>query len=191
MLIESSFAKGSARAQLVVSSPSNPRGEALFVEAISGARRTIWITNPFVVPTERISVALVSAAREGVDVRMLVPGRYHRFEWVRDAMRGFYSRYLVAGVRIFEYEAAMLHAKTITVDRQWASVGSFNLDPRSFSCNDEAAVAACDESFSQAVADAFLADCENAREVKVSQWRNRGIAPRCRELAATLLRRHL
>jgi cardiolipin synthase len=156
-----------------------------------GARTSVLITNPFVVPSENISVALIKAARKGVDVRLLVPGRYHRFELVRDAMRGFYDRYLRGGVRLFEYESAMLHAKTIAVDEQWASVGSFNLDPRSFVYNDEVAIAACDAEFARAVASAFVADCSYARELTLKNWRERGVLQRCREGAIRLLRPYL
>jgi len=106
-------------------------------------------------------------------------------------MRGFYDAFLSAGVRLFEYEAAMLHVKTIVVDGRWASVGSFNLDPRSFTSNDEAAIAACDCQFAEAVAAAFTKDCESAQEVLLARWRERGFVPRFREVAVKLLRSYL
>jgi cardiolipin synthase len=179
------------KARLILSTPARPRGESLFLSAISEARSSVSITNPFVVPSVKISEAVVNAARNGVDVRLLVPGRFHRFAWVRDAMRGFYAQFLGAGVRVFEYEAAMLHAKTIAVDERWASVGSFNLDARSFVFNDEVAVAACDSEFARAVATAFAADCEDAREVTLQRWRQRGLRPRFREAGVRLLRNYL
>lgn len=191
LTVSTAAVAGRARARTVLSTPAQPRGESLFISAIRGARRSVLITNPFVVPSAKISVALTQAARNGVDVRLLVPGRYHRFAWVRDAMRGFYGEYLRAGVRIFEYEAAMLHAKTIAVDDQWASVGSFNLDPRSFMFNDEIAVAACDAEFAQSVAAAFAADCEKAQEVYLRFWSRRGLLSRSREAAMMLLRKYL
>jgi cardiolipin synthase A/B len=182
---------GDTRAQLILSTPNKPRGESLFIGAAKGARRNLFITNPFVVPSNDISRALIEAVRRNVDVRLLVPGRYHRFPWIRDAMRGFYSQYLRAGIRLFEYNSSMLHAKTITVDNSWASVGSFNLDPRSFFFNDEAAIAACGERFAIAVAAAFADDCRNALEVTLDQWQLRGIHARWREASVALLRKHL
>jgi cardiolipin synthase len=182
---------GQQQARVILSTPAHPCGESLFVSAIRGARRSVLITNPFVVPTAKISTALMGAAQNGLDVRMLVPGRYHRFAWVRDAMRGFYGKYLRAGVRIFEFEAAMLHAKTISVDDEWASVGSFNLDPRSFICNDEIAIAACDVEFAQSVTAAFTQDCANSSEVQLTEWRRRGLPRRFREAAVRLVRRYL
>jgi cardiolipin synthase len=178
-------------ARVVLSTPSCPTGESLFVAALRGARQSVWITNAFVVPSERISTAITEAAQNGIDVRLLVPGRFHRFGWVREAMRGFYDRYVHAGVRIFEYEAAMLHAKTITVDDGWACVGSFNLDPRSFASNDEIAVAACDGEFARRVAEVFARDCANAVEIQLSDWRRRGLMSRLREAAAKPLRDYL
>jgi cardiolipin synthase len=184
-------AVGQANARLVLSSPRSPFGEAYFAEAIGAARSSVWITNPFVVPSPRISHALVTAAQNGVDVRLLVPGRHHRFSWVRHAMRGFYSAYLDAGIRIYEYELAMLHAKTVVVDQRWASVGSFNLDSRSFVSNDELAVAACDAQFAQHVTLAFERDCEDAEEVSRLAWRKRSLTLRCREGVASVLKRYL
>jgi cardiolipin synthase len=182
---------GGVKARVVLSAPAQPCGESLFLSAINGARQRLLITNPFVVPSAKISAALIRAAQNDIDVRLLVPGRYHRFTWVRDAMRGFYGKYLRGGVRIFEYEAAMLHAKTIAVDDRWASVGSFNLDPRSFVFNDEIAVAACDPEFARSVAAAFAADCTNAREVHLTEWTRRGLSSRSREAAVMLVRRYL
>jgi cardiolipin synthase A/B len=179
---------GKTRARLVLSDSTHETGEALFLSAIRGARRSVWITNPFVVPTEAISEQLKCAVERHVDVRLLVPGPHHRFPLVRDAMRSFYSEYLRAGIRIFEYAAAMLHAKTVVVDDAWSAIGSFNLDPRSFSFNDEIAIAACDVNLARAVAQAFISDCSNASEVSINTWRRRGVAVRFREAMATALR---
>jgi cardiolipin synthase len=182
---------GETSARLILSSPRLALGEALFLAAIKAARTSAWITNPFVVPSWRISTAIVSAARSGIDVRLLVPGRYHRFEWVRDAMCGFYTEFLRAGVKILEYQAAMIHAKTIVVDDAWTSVGSFNLDARSFFYNDEIAVAACDERFAKSVREAFSADCRFASVVTLAEWRSRGSLRRFRETIASAFRDHL
>jgi cardiolipin synthase len=179
---------GMANARLILSTPFQPRGEALFLSAILGAQTSVFITNPFVIPSARISVALTKAARSGIDVRLIVPGRHNRFAWTRDAMRGFYTPFMRAGVKLFEYEAAMLHAKTIVVDDRWAAVGSFNLDAQSLVFNDEIAVAACDGGLAREVAAGFDDDCANARAIRLESWQNRGLVARAREGAASLLR---
>lgn len=181
---------GLRNARLVLSSRLLPRGEGLFLAAISGATSSVFITNPFVVPSAEIVHALIAAVDRSVDVRLLVPGQYHRFALVRDAMRGFYDELLRRGVRILEYQAAMLHAKTIVVDETWASVGSFNLDARSFVFNDELAVAACDRVFAQEVSDAFKTDCDAAVEVGRT-WRKRSDVRWGRESLVRFLRSYL
>lgn len=179
---------GSSRVRLIVSTPRNPQGEALFLAAIEGAGISIYMTNPFVVPTRPIVRALASAVRRGVDVRLLVPGRYHRFGIVRLAMCSFYREFLISGIRIFEYHEAMLHAKTMSVDGQWGSVGSFNLDPRSFFDNDEIAIGSCDVDFATALQDLFFDDCQHSREVLLRRWEARGAAQRRREFSVSLIR---
>jgi cardiolipin synthase len=186
-----SIVAGGSNARLLLSTPRQATGESLFISAISGATQSIFITNPYVIPSANILAALIKAARAGIEVRLLVPAPYRRFGLLHEAMRGFYTKLLRSGVRVFEYEAGMLHAKTITVDEQWASVGSFNMDSRSFFFNDEMAVAACDPGFARSVAAAFIADSACAREVKLALWQRRGIGPRFREALVALVRNHL
>jgi len=186
-----SRAASPSRARLILSSPGIPRGESLFGNAIAAAKKRVWITNPFVVPTETIDLAMRRAALRGVDIRLLVPGTLHRFPWVRDAMRGYYQGYFEAGVRVYEYSSSMLHAKTISIDDEWAAVGSFNLDARSLLFNDELAVAACDVRFAAAVADAFEKDCVNAVEIDKETWATRPLLTKCRERIAARSRRYL
>ncbi len=107
-----------------------------FFTAIAGADERIWITCPYLVPDEATLLAIRSAAHRGVDVRLLVPIRGDS-RLVAAAVRSYYDDWLACGARVFEYGPAMLHAKTMVVDRELAVVGSANVDNRSFRLNFE------------------------------------------------------
>jgi cardiolipin synthase A/B len=99
--------------------------------AIQRSRRMAWLTNPYFLPDARLIHALVSAAKRGVDVRVLVPARSD-VPIIDLAARPIFRHLLHRGVRVFQWTRSVLHAKTMVVDRNWASVGSFNIDPASF-----------------------------------------------------------
>ena len=102
-----------------------------YLHALERARRSIWLTNPYFLPDTRITHALVSAARRGVDVRVLVPARSD-VPVVDLAARPIFRHLVHRGVRVFQWTRSVLHAKTVVVDGTWSSVGSFNIDPMSF-----------------------------------------------------------
>ncbi|MDX1582836.1 MAG: phospholipase D-like domain-containing protein, partial [Thermoanaerobaculia bacterium] len=114
--------------------------ERFFMASITGARETLYITNPYFVPAWSMSHALGEAVDRGVDVRVLTPGRNSDSKLAFWASRSQYRRLLERGVRIYEYDPAMVHAKTLVVDRIWSSVGTVNFDNRSIMLNDEVAV---------------------------------------------------
>src|SRR5882762_8778776 len=107
------------------------------IHRIEGARARAWIMSAYFVPSRRFRKALRRAARRGVDVRLIVPGPKTDHPWVRQAARRFYGKMLRNGVKIFEYQPRMLHAKMILCD-DWVSIGSSNLDRWSFRWNLEA-----------------------------------------------------
>ena len=129
---------GEAYAQVVRSSPAGGSFAmyTTFLLAISSARRAILITNPYFVPDGAMEDALMAAVRRGVRVAVLVPGAIDH-NLVRQASRGKFGKMLKAGVEIYEYRAALLHSKTMLVDGVWSTIGSTNLDNRSFALNDE------------------------------------------------------
>ncbi|HYB33947.1 MAG TPA: phospholipase D-like domain-containing protein [Steroidobacteraceae bacterium] len=157
---------------------------------IDGAARRAWIMSAYFVPSRRFRKALRRAARRGVDVRLLVPGARTDHPWVRHASRRFYGKMLRNGVRIFEYQPHMLHAKVILCD-DWASVGSSNLDRWSFRWNLEANQEVADARFADTVAALFERDLLVSRPISSRHWRRRAWLDRLRERIAGALDRQL
>ncbi len=163
--------------------PSQPRGDQwlqivrggpdrlvfpiheFFFTAIAGADERIWITCPYLVPDEATLLAIRSAAHRGVDVRLLVPIRGDS-RLTAAAVRSYYDDWLASGARVFEYRPAMLHAKTMVVDRELAVIGSANIDNRSFRLNFEIVAAIYGTAAADRLASEFEADLRRSREVR-------------------------
>jgi cardiolipin synthase len=182
-------AGGEAYGQVVRSSPAGGSFAmyTMFLLAISSARRTILITNPYFVPDGTMENALMAAVDRGVRVAVLVPGAIDH-NIVRQASRGKFGKMLKAGVEIYEYRAALLHAKTMVVDGVWATVGSTNLDNRSFALNDELNLVVYDAAFARRLERVFADDLEYSTKVDHRSWSRRGLTDRLLELLATPLR---
>ena len=131
------------------------------------AREYIWLTDAYFVGTSPYVQALRAAAMDGVDVRLLVP-RTSDVPLIRAMSRAGYRPLLEAGIRVFEWDGAMLHAKTAVADRKWTRVGSTNLNVASWIGNWELDVVVEDEQFSQAMEDMFLEDLEHSTEIVLS-----------------------
>lgn len=104
--------------------------------SIASAKKTVYITNPYFLPAERMANALLKAVARGVRVIVLTPGKIDWMLVYRASRRGF-GPLLLGGIEIYEYQPALLHAKTMVVDGVWAMVGTTNLDNRSFALNAE------------------------------------------------------
>jgi cardiolipin synthase len=165
--------------------------EALYYLAIASARRSIDLTAAYFVPRPAFTDALCSAADRGVDVRILVPGPYIDKGFVRVAGRAAYDELLEAGVRLFEFQPTMLHAKSLVVDGAWASVGTVNFDNRSFQLHDEITLCVWDRRFTERLGEAFEADLERSQEFEAGRWDRRGPLQRASEAAMTIARREL
>lgn len=136
---------------------------ALQMQAIS-AERSIWIANAYFVPSPSEVESLLGAARDGVDVRVLVPARNdHR--WVTFLTRRYYRRLLTNGVRIWEWKGTMMHAKTSVVDGRWVRVGSTDFNPLGVAINYELDAVIEDASLGAQAEEMFLADLEASREI--------------------------
>jgi len=136
---------------------------ALQMQAIS-AERSIWIANAYFVPSPSEVESLLGAARDGVDVRVLVPARNdHR--WVSFLTRRYYRRLLTNGVRIWEWKGTMMHAKTSVVDGRWVRVGSTDFNPLGVAINYELDAVIEDASLGAQAEEMFLADLEASREI--------------------------
>jgi cardiolipin synthase len=136
------------------------------------ARTRIWATTPYFVPDRRTQKLLSGAAKRGIDVRLLVPAKsdVRLAQW---ATRAAYTPLLTDGVRIFEYLPRVLHAKTFVIDDDWASVGTANLDFRSFFLNDEINLIAHGAELNARLSDDFRRDLEESREVHIRPWSRR------------------
>ncbi|HZD69257.1 MAG TPA: phospholipase D-like domain-containing protein [Actinomycetes bacterium] len=165
--------------------------EHLFFAAIACARERIWLTTAYFAPRRAFVDALCDAVGRGVDVQVLTNGPHIDKQVVRQAGRRSYERLLECGVRLFEYQRTMLHAKTLMVDSAWATVGSVNFDNRSFALNDELNLSMRDRTVVAELEKHFLTDLDDARELDLAGWRARGAAARARELGGALVRREL
>jgi len=134
---------------------------------IAGATRRLWITNAYFVPSPPFVQALCAAKKRGVDVKVLIPGRYQNQPAVGRASRRTWGKLLAGGVEIYEYEPTMIHAKTVVVDSVVSSIGSINFDPRSFALNAEFGIVALDAPLAGRLEDAFGNDIRSARRVVV------------------------
>jgi cardiolipin synthase A/B len=149
------------------------RIERAYRRAIGRARSEIIIANAYFVPGRKMRQALVSAARRGVRVRLLLQGRYEYFMQYY-AARPIYSALLNAGVEIYEYSASFLHAKVAVIDRRWATVGSSNLDPLSLLLAREANIVVDDVAFAQQLRDRLMqAMVVEGRAMDPAQFQNR------------------
>jgi cardiolipin synthase len=180
---------GDVRVQVVRSSPAGGSYSAytMVLLAFASARRSILMTNPYFVLDDRMTDALVAAAQRGVRVVALTPGKIDH-ALVRSASRHDFGRLLKGGVQIYEYQAALLHAKTLVVDGAWSSVGSTNLDNRSFALNDELNLAVYDTGVAGRLAEVFEADLRRSRRIEYADWANRGLKTRLEELVVLPVR---
>src|SRR5687768_2830627 len=133
------------------------------------AQRTLWLTDAYYAGTTSYVQALRGAAMDGVDVRLLVPGSSGDLKFLRPISRAGYRPLLEAGVRVFEWNGSMLHAKTAVADGRWARVGSSNLNMASWLGNWELDVAIEDMDFAQEMEQMYLEDLENATEIVLSE----------------------
>lgn len=170
--------------------PGRAQRETLTILAalVGGARKRLWITTPYFAPPTRALRMLAAAAARGVDVRLLLPSARTDVPLVRHAAHGAYGMLLKRGVRIYEYAAATLHAKTLVVDDVVGLIGSSNLDFRSFWLNAECNVLAFDEGFASELAEDFLEDVADSVEIVASDWEARGLGHKLLDAGARAMR---
>ena len=181
--------RGEVYAQIVKSSPAAGSFAmyTTFLLAVSAARRSIMITNPYFVLDEKMQQALITSARRGVRVRVLVPGAIDH-NIVRQASRRQFGSMLRAGIQIFEYTPALLHSKTMVIDGVWSTIGSTNLDNRSFAVNDELNLIVYSRPVAQRLEQIFADDVALSRPVTYTAWRDRGFTSKILEVMALPIR---
>jgi cardiolipin synthase len=185
-------ATGTIDVQVLTSAPEehDTAIHGVILLAMESARRSILITNPYFVPDAQMTEALVRAVDRRVRVVVLAPGSIDH-NLVRMVSRHAYGRLLAAGVEIYEYRPALLHAKTMVIDDVWATVGTTNFDARSFRLNREINVACYSRDVAARLSAIFADDMAYARRVTVDEWRSRPFLQRLLELLAWPLRHQL
>ena len=160
---------------------------SMYLEAINRAADRIWMTHAYFIPDSDFVDALMESARRGVDVRILVPATSNHVvaDWLS---RGYYSELLAAGVRIFRYQGAMVHAKTSTIDGRWSTVGTANLDRLSLTGNYEINLEFIDASLAAEMERIFETDLSNSVELTRDTWSARGLHKKFTELVLAPLR---
>lgn len=167
----------------VVSSPSSEEHplRILFMLSFLAARKKLYLTTSYFVPDKHTRKAVMDQARAGVDVRILVPNQLTDAKPIRLAGRNYYDDLLSAGVRVFEYQPTMFHCKWVVVDGLWSVIGSANMDIRSKELNQENVIGILDAGFAAQIEQATLEDLKKAREIKLEEWRRRGVWERVKE----------
>ena len=187
------YPKLSIRGRSLVAALASEYGEqseaaihAAYLAAIHNAKQRVWITQAYFAPDKSLLGALIAAARRGVDIRILLPG-FSDSSTVLYASRSVYDRLLESGVKIFEFEAGFVHAKTVTVDGALSFVGSANMDFRSLLHNNEIAAVIVDAVVAAQMEATYRSDLANSREIQLAEWRKRSLRQRAMERAATLM----
>lgn len=180
---------GDVAAQAVRSSPAGGSSAmyTMFLLAMASAQHSIYITNPYFLPDDKMIETLVKTARKGVRVVLLLPGPIDH-NLIRQASRSEFGRLFQAGIQIYEYKAAMLHAKVMVVDSRWATIGSTNLDRRSFAINDEINLVVYNGVVAQRLERIFQDDLTRSKQVTLEAWKDRGFVSRFLEILSLPIR---
>ncbi|MDC7700877.1 phospholipase D-like domain-containing protein [Vogesella indigofera] len=158
---------GEVAARLIATTPATANLMRLDLLIAGFARRRLWLTDAYFMGTSTYLTALQQAARDGVDVRLLVP-RSSDIGWIATVSRTLYRPLLSAGVRVFEWDGTMIHAKTAVADSRWARIGSTNLNVSSWLANRELDLAIEDEALARQMETRFLQDLDHATEIVLS-----------------------
>ncbi len=154
-----------------------------YVLALREAKQSIHITSAYFVPDQQIIDALIAAAKRGIDVKVILPG-VSDSGLVFHAGHSYYDQLLAGGVQIHQLQIAVLHAKTAVIDGTWSTVGSTNIDMRSFMHNSELNVVVMGASFGREMEAAFAEDLRGSLRITPEKWASRPIADRVKEWAA-------
>ena len=169
--------------RIIGSSPDAfaPRYYATVLSAINTAKRTVWVTAAYFVPTRQEKKALEAAARRGVDVRLLLPSQSDSAASLA-VQRSSYGDLLKAGVQVFERDGVILHTKAVVVDSVWSIIGSSNFDHRSVLFNDEVDAVVLGSETAAAFENLYQTDLESAHPIDRRAWARRSIGERLKEL---------
>lgn len=181
-------AKGETLVQLLASGPMDEWHVAMqgFVQLLATARDYVYVQSPYFVPTSEVMLALKNAALAGKDVRVMIPRRGDSGPLVPLASKSYLSEVLASGVKIYFYDKGFLHAKTIVADDCFASVGSTNIDVRSYHLDFEIDAYMYDRAVAAQLKEFFLRDIEDAELVTPEKWAQRSRFEKLKESLARL-----
>jgi cardiolipin synthase len=168
-------AAGNTTALVVKSSPADRAtvSRVVFQLLIDASCKEVLIATPYFLPDKALRRVLVDTAPRGVQLAILVPGANTDQRWVRLASRRMYGGLLEAGVKILEYEQAMIHTKALIVDETWGVLGTTNIDNRSFEHNDEVNIVMRDETIARRLIADYRRDVSHSREMTLESWQKR------------------
>lgn len=174
--------------QLVTSGPTDKWGniELLFLKCISSASKSVYIQTPYFLPTDSLMHSLQAAALAKVDVRIMMPKRSDSI-MLTLASNSYIADCLRAGIKIYLYEAGMLHAKTMIIDDDLVTSGSTNFDFRSFEHNFESNIFVYDREFNRRMRDIFFDDMKHCTKLTLSEWKHRPMPQRSLESILRLM----
>jgi len=172
------------------SSRGRRRLRRLLYYSINHARKSIFLTSAYFVPSRRMIDMLSEAVKRGAIVKLLLPLKSDVLA-ADYAGRASFTELLKAGVQIYNYKGRILHAKTAVFDGCWSIIGSANLDFQSLRWNDEGNVGILDKNFGQQMIDVFEEDIKNSINIKLEQWIKRGFCEKIKERFFALFRRRL
>jgi cardiolipin synthase len=159
----------------------------MYLEAINRATQNVWMTHAYFIPDPNFVDTLREASLRGVDVRILLPRKSNHIvaDWIS---RGYFSQMLDAGIRIFRFRDAMVHAKTATIDGKWSTIGTANVDRLSLQGNYEINVELIDGNLASAMEKIYETDLANCAELTTAEWESRDIYRRFTEAVLAPLR---
>ncbi len=174
--------------QIIADGPDSDAPYILYstIKAITLAEKEVLITTPYYIPDESLQQTLKLTAMSGIDVKLLVPYKADS-KIVNIASKAYFEDLLKAGVKIYRYKKGFVHAKTFVTDRKLASIGTANLDIRSFDLNFEVNAIIYDEKTASELAEIFYKDLEDSEELILEQWANRSMFKKLKERLIRLL----
>src|SRR5687767_2229459 len=184
---------GNVNAGLMHSLPTigSTPAERFLALSIAGASKTLYVSNAYFVPNDDFCDLLIKAVKRGVDVRILTAGSQTDIKTTWYAGHALYEKLLQGGVRIYEYQPAMMHAKTIVVDGLFSAIGTMNFDNRSLTFNNESQILALDSDLGQRMDSVFMDDVKYSEEIKLDSFRRRPWRDKVLEWGAQRLERLL
>lgn len=170
--------------QIITSDPQDRTSPILqaIIQMADSAQQSLYIQSPYFLPPKSLQTALCQAAKRGIDVRLMIPQRGDRSIFVSYASRSYLKPLLEADVKVFFHNTGFIHAKMVVADNKITTIGSANIDFRSFTQNSEANAFVYDEAFARYAQKIFIDDMHNCHMVTQDRWKKRSFKERILQL---------